>query len=175
MKAEEQNKGMTLLELIISISISVIVILMIITFINGALRVFKKTSNDVNLQMEAQTAVNQLANLIMEAENVSAPVITSDNAERYYVNNIALASTESAIIFSKDSKKLYLVDIADSASLETAPYTDQDNLLAEYVTEFNIEEVSSDIKKSIKEIKIKLELGEDSYQVKKKVSLRNFK
>lgn len=142
------NKGMSLLELIISMAVSAIVVLMIITFISGALRIFQTTNNDVNLQMEAQTALNQLTKIIMEAGSIPASVnMPEGNEIRYRICNEDAIGSDYAIIYKKDVKKLYLVSIEDTVTIDSnISYTDEDNLLAEYVADFSISELSSDSK-----------------------------
>jgi prepilin-type N-terminal cleavage/methylation domain-containing protein len=59
------NKGASLLELIIAMMIAAIILSMIFLFINSASKGFRKTNDNVNLQIEAQTIINQLSNLVM--------------------------------------------------------------------------------------------------------------
>ena len=68
MDISKDNRGTSLIELVIALMISSIIILMIIFFLNTAFKGFWRTNDDVNLQMEAQTIINQLSTLIMESE-----------------------------------------------------------------------------------------------------------
>ncbi|MDD3173933.1 MAG: prepilin-type N-terminal cleavage/methylation domain-containing protein [Herbinix sp.] len=180
MRTKMNNNGMSLLELIISMTISLIVVLMIISFISAAFRVFKKTSNDVNLQMEAQTAINQMVNIAMEAKDISSTItIIPDTEFRYAITNLDLTGfSDYAILYRKDLKKIFLVELGTTDTVNSIIFDEErfnkDYLLAEYVTDFRITEVSTKPDVSIKEIVMKLELGEDSYEVTKKVKLRNF-
>lgn len=185
MQKRQNNKGMTLLELIISMTIAVIVVFMIITFLSGASRAFRRTNDEVNLQLEAQTAVNRLANLIMEAEAVTDVITVRPDIEyRYGIDSLNLAGySDYVIIFRKDLKKLFLVDIPPSETPETVDIDEEslnkDYLLAEYMINFDIaSEAVTDDSVCIKNISMKLGIGDEShetYEIEKKVKLRNYK
>lgn len=64
------NKGFTLVELMISMAISVIVIASIAYFMNYSSKNYKSANDEVILQTEAQAILNQLNDLIIEASNV---------------------------------------------------------------------------------------------------------
>jgi len=151
--------------------------LMIISFISAAFRVFRRTNDDVKLQMEAQTAMNQIINIAMEAKSISAKTIITSQEERYLIDNLDLAGySDYALIYRKDLQKLYLVEMAPSDTLgsivfDSEEHFDQECLLSEYVSEFNITSVGSD--DSVKNIVMKLQLGQDTYDVTKEVNLRN--
>ena len=168
MRCKTDHKGMTLLELVISMCISIIVVLMIIVFINGALHVFHKTNNDVNLQMEGQTAINQLVDLSMEAKAISDKTIISAQDERYEIDNPV---DDYFVIFRRDRKKLYLIEKTGTMILSTALPDDKENLIAEYVSDFSISTIGSDTTR--KEIIMTLLLGDETATVRKNVNLRN--
>lgn len=174
MNRRRNNKGMSLLELVIAMAISAIVILMIVSFISAAFRVFRKTNDEVNLQMEAQTAINQLANILMEAKKVEKSTIV----ERYRIDNIDLAGySDYAIVFDDSANELYLVEynpasLPSGITYENIPYSKTQNLLAEYVDEFRI--TPDNAEGSIQSIYLKLTLGNETYSITKQVDLRNF-
>jgi prepilin-type N-terminal cleavage/methylation domain-containing protein len=164
------NQGMSLLELIISIAISAIVILMIVSFLSGAFRTFRRANDEVNLQMEAQTTINQITKLVMEAKEVSAKSIVSTEEERYLIDKPT--GSDYGIIFRKDTKKLYLEELdAASETYLTVAIDDRLNLMTEYVGEFEIASVNGD--NSVMNINLKLFLGADEFSISKKVNLRN--
>jgi prepilin-type N-terminal cleavage/methylation domain-containing protein len=169
------NKGMSLLELVIAMAISAIVIMMIVSFISAAFRVFRKTNDEVNLQMEAQTTINQLTNILMEAKKVEKSNKISTTMNWYLIDNIDLAGyNDYAIIFDHNDNvhKLYLVELNPGDTYDAVAYTDQQNLLTEYVDEFTITPV--DGKDNIQSIYLKLTLGNEDYELTKQVKLRNF-
>jgi type II secretory pathway pseudopilin PulG len=179
MQRERNNKGMTLLELIVSMAISIIVVLMIVSFINSSFRVFRGTNDLVQLQMEAQTSINQLVNLAMEAKAISnETVILADKDIRYQIDRIDLAGYHDyAVIWRMDYKKLYLVELAPpfndlgDISFDSEEHFDREYLLAEYVEEFSITSVAGNA--GLKNIKVGMIFGEEEYEVSKEIILRN--
>lgn len=179
MQRIRNDKGMTLLELIVSMAISIIVVLMIVSFISAAFRVFRKTNDQVNLQMEAQLAINQLVNLAMEAKGISnQEVILADTDIRYKIDRIELTGYHDyAVIWRMDYKKLYLVEMIPPVNnlvdinFDTEEHFDQEYLMAEYVDNFTITSVDGD--PALKEIVINMVLGNETYEVSKEIILRN--
>ncbi|HKL80551.1 MAG TPA: prepilin-type N-terminal cleavage/methylation domain-containing protein [Mobilitalea sp.] len=64
------NKGFTLIELIISMAVAAVVIGSLAFFMWSSTLNYRFSKEEINLQMEAQTIVNQLEHLILEANNV---------------------------------------------------------------------------------------------------------
>jgi Type II secretory pathway, component PulJ len=175
MHARINNKGMSILELIISMTISAIVVFMIITFISAAFRVFRKTNDDVNLQMEAQTAMNQIVNIAMEAKEISEPY-SIGNIARYKIDHLNVTgNSDYALIYDGNQQKLYLVTLSAASTDEykTVIYSEKDNLLAEYVAEFLVKDAQAG-KDSTKRIAIKLQLGSNDFLSTQTVCLRNY-
>ncbi len=168
MRKDLKNSGMTLLELILAMAISVIVVMMIIAFISGALRVFRKTNNEVNLQMEAQTTMNQLTGLLMEASRITGPV-TDPDEDRYHIENSSEYGL--AVIWDKENGRLYLVELGSGDDYETVAFTEQENLLAEYVSRFSMPQKDG----ALYGIELELQIDErDMYELNNKVELRNY-
>lgn len=168
LRAKSGNMGITLLELIIGMAISGIVVLMIITFISGAVRVFQKANNEVNLQMEAQTAMNQMINLMMEGKAVTHE--TTPDSERYLIEVPNIDGY--AVIFKQN--KLYLVQLSAPDTLITVDPTIENNLLAQYVDDFTMTPVVADNSVWQLELKLKISDSRDTYELTRKVKLRNF-
>lgn len=64
------NKGMTLVELLVAFAISSIVLTALSYFIFTAIRMYNKNTVSVDLQNEAQTALNQIVDNVMEADGI---------------------------------------------------------------------------------------------------------
>jgi prepilin-type N-terminal cleavage/methylation domain-containing protein len=64
------NKGLTLVELMIAMAIATIVIGSITYFMATSTKSYRKANDEITLQLEAQTILNQLNELIIEAYNV---------------------------------------------------------------------------------------------------------
>lgn len=170
----ENNEGMTLVELIITIAITAIVFSMIVMIIVTASHGVRRTNENVNLQMEAQSAVSQLSVLTMEASNVVASTTTLYPDRRYLVTT---PDYYYAFSFDASESKLYLIQVDNlpaysitSVDTPAVTPTDEENLLAEYVKDFTI-----NLSGKTAVIDLELEMGDQSYQITKKVKLRNKK
>lgn len=175
MRLTGNNKGATLVELIIAMAVAAIVLSMIMYFIFGAAKSFQRTSDEVNLQLEAQTAINQINNIILEAGDMEVypsdgliNPITGDIRYTFHCNNNEFYS----FIFVEADRMLYQVQTTGFVEARTVTYNRQENLLADYVKELSISKV--DRNKSAK-IDLLLALGPEEYRVSKLVKMRNAK
>ena len=64
---KKDNRGLTLIELIITVAIAMIFSGVILTFVAGAAKSYRRTSGGAQSQMEMQDALDQLENLAMNA------------------------------------------------------------------------------------------------------------
>lgn len=171
MRGRSQDKGMTLVELIIAFAISSVVILMVMTLLNTVLHGFTRTSDDVNLQMEAQTVLNQISNLAIQAVEIK-PLEDEDSdgeESRYLIDGYG--ETDHVIVYAQNDHKLYLVTLSEGETAETTGYTVKENLLAEYVEGFEM--MISDNSRYV-DIKLQLKInGSEIHSVTKKIALRN--
>lgn len=180
MQSCRNNKGVTLVELIIGIAISSIITLIIVSFINGASESFRRANDEVNLQVEAQRTINLLNNQAMEAKDIYEVPGVGIESQRYVIE--ASNSKFQVVLYVEADKKLYIVDensgvdaAARRVDAETKVYDINSNfeaqsLLAEYVKTITIS--SLDAKNRVS-ISLTLELGDEEYAVTKKVKLRN--
>lgn len=145
-------------------AITAIILSMILMLISGASHSFRRTNDEVNLQMEAQVAINQLSTLAMEAKDIGDNSDPSSEDTKYIIQNID--GTFYGVVFIKSDKKLYLINPLLSASdLDAA---DKYNLLAEYVSTFKITLAGKNAT-----IDILFALGDEEYPVNRKVKIRN--
>lgn len=172
MKVMKNNDGVTLIELIISMAITAIVLVMIVLFINTAANSFKHTNEDVNLQLEAQMAVNQLSTILMEAGSItpSAGAVAPD--VKYLLEG---PSQCYAVYYKADRDRLYLISAGTTAEADVVdPAATQDTenqyLMAEYVSGFTINTTGNTAK-----ISLEFTLGDSTYRTDRNVSLRNAK
>lgn len=174
MKHKIHNRGMTLIELIIALAISILVLSMIAVFMKVASRGFNKTNDDVKLQMEAQVAINQLSNLAMEAKDIKSLQGVSDPDCGFCIVGYNDSNTY-AVIYTSDNQKLYLVNTTQENILNIS-YSEDNDLLAEYVS--GIQMTWADInKKNEIIITLTFAVGEGTnrhtYTVSRKIKLRN--
>lgn len=86
MKIKRDNRGLSLVELIIAVAIASIILLAMTMFIRNALRSYQTAQNAIDLQMESHVLMEQLGAWVMEGNrievvpqaNVSSTDITSD-------------------------------------------------------------------------------------------------
>lgn len=174
MNLRKNNSGITLMELVISLAIMTIVLTMIAIMINSATRSFKRTNENVNLQLEAQLALNQLSTITMEASSITASSNLTDAGDVKYL----LPCPESkayAVFYRKAKNCIYLiqasdVDEADGINPTASQDLEYQYLMAEYVSGFSIE-----MNENTAKIIIDFTLGEQSNKVSKVVKLRNKK
>lgn len=127
---KKDNRGLTLIELIVTVAIAMIFSGVILTFVAGAAKSYRRTSGGAQSQMEMQDALDQLENLAMNA-NLSMfyakgeKTTTTVNANDKIENDSDIASplnqTKTLFMGSKEEtgKSVYSVVIwnADNGKL----------------------------------------------------------
>lgn len=166
-KFTKENKGFSLVELLVAITISAIVAGGIGYLLTTSLRMYNKDTVDVTLQQELQVTLNQIVDYAMESETIVA------DFDGNYPDYLALGTFESvsgsgvldktkldAEIIWKDGNKLYIkkttiddfcksanpvdsdfrkIDKDKIVALIPAEGTSSDaNLLAQYVSLFQV-------------------------------------
>jgi type II secretory pathway pseudopilin PulG len=158
---------MSLIELIISMAISAIVLSMIMIIISIASKSFRRTNDEVNLQLEAQTTINQLSNLIMEAGRLEKSANKPSSADKKYIISTGLKCY--ALLLMKDDMRLYLMEGNTKEEADMAAYSPEANLMGEYLKDIDI----SDLQSNKVTIDLTFQLGEDEYEISRTVKLRN--
>ena len=156
------NKGITLVELIIAIAIATIVITSIAFFMSNSSKNYKKVNEEVSLQMEAQTILNQLNDLILEADNVKMKdnilFIYNESESNYFIK------------LDVSSGKMFL---NKTTSKEASPHDDDWVLFGQDVSSFTVTDTGDD--NTNKAIQITLHLNKDTmtYTMTNLVTIRN--
>jgi prepilin-type N-terminal cleavage/methylation domain-containing protein len=179
---QQNNKGVTLVELIVTMAVSSIVIGMVVLIISSGSRSYRMGQQEVDLQMQAQTVINQLEDVVIEAywlEKKSNIMIDGTPDIAIDVTAYIIYSSEgiSAVLFDRTLQMLYYVDglvPSQIATLSTASYTKAANLMASYVTEFTMETDFSTLLTDQKTVlQIKLKNNASQYAIDKTIAFRN--
>lgn len=176
------NKGTTLIELLVSMAISSIVIGMIIMMISAGSRSYNIAQDEVNIQTQSQTTANQIEDILIEANWMERKTDikkagTSDIASDVTAYIIYSSEGNSAIIFDRTQQLLFYmegVSVSQINNMATDSYTKAINLMATNITEFTLEADSSTLKESQKtELHIMLKNKTSELTVDKTIAFRN--
>jgi prepilin-type N-terminal cleavage/methylation domain-containing protein len=170
-RRKHDNRGFTLVELVVVTAILAIVGAAVAGFLAVSTRSYKSVSSEVDLQTEAQVAMNQFQTLLMNAEagvNFSEKTIEIYNAKSRYV-----------ITWDEDAQRLYYKEEARKVDAVSGAYTTEfeelegeGSLFAEYVDDFSAT-VNTSGKTIIVNISLHFTRGDRSYQASEDISLRN--
>jgi prepilin-type N-terminal cleavage/methylation domain-containing protein len=134
--AADANAGFTLIELVVSITIILFVMLSVGLFIAAGTGQYTKAKADVNTQIESQIALNQLRDIIMEASAISSRLEIS-GCTVYPV--IGADGGRSLLILDRQSSRLLIY----SQSSSQTPVTQA--AINEAVTDYRDYMIAQDI------------------------------
>lgn len=189
------NKGFSLVELIISVAILTIITSAILGFIVTSSKSYGNVSEDVSLQQEAQLSLNQISDLIVDStsglkyyyNDNEALIILSDadisgdvtsktlaiyNVQKEIVSGVTVENKYIYnIIWRKADKKIYLRK--DSIDSSTGLVTQGNEvLMVEYVTDFNPSLTKVESRKKVS-ISMTFARNDKNYSASKNFALRN--
>lgn len=172
LQGQLNNKGFTLIELIVASSVSVIVLLTLVTFVSIALREFQTVSVGTTLRNEAQIAQNQVGKLIIEAVSIKK----EESTAAYDVYAVDNGREELSLVYDIENRRL-LIDNADSEgqTIEKIVASPEKTLLASHVSEFSLlpEEINCNEEEAAVEAKIVINIDRQSVETTQKYTLRN--
>ena len=181
------NKGLTLVELIIAITMATMVIAAATVFLYNAERSYRISQYSVDLQMEAQVLMEQMSNWVLESNYMKtmnggkALVLYQVPQEKYAYSSGAVepitttVPCQRTIIYERDGK-LY-IDVDDTTSrdelrneIKTMPSTfpcltasaspDPENCIGEHVEFFDVAYPNGVEEENANSIEVKLSLRE---------------
>ncbi|SHO53933.1 prepilin-type N-terminal cleavage/methylation domain-containing protein [Anaerocolumna xylanovorans] len=141
---KSNNRGISLIELIIGMAISSIIIAAIILFMSAGSRGYQAAQSEISLQTEAQTIMNQIREYVLEGNNIE---YDSGNAALtiYHSDGNAATTTDAMEIiwFNGSDHNMYLYHTTAGgktsvmAAVQSGTVT-EDNLMGEYVEGFEV-------------------------------------
>lgn len=144
----QQNKGMSLMEVLISVAISMIVMIVAATFISNGSIFFKKQSKTIDLQNELMETSNRINDALLQStDELTISVGTNVNGAKIYTgsydsNTKKFTSGKGSARFiewNKQNSTLYVMDVV-GISDDTLK---QGYLMGSHVSDISIS-VSSD-------------------------------
>lgn len=124
---KHNNKGFTLIEVLVALAVSSVVITIVIAFISQGSRFYKTQSNTINLQNELQETSNVITDALQEATYLK--IASYNNALSVYTGSYKIVAGKKLFINEKGSSRYILRDgsgiyIYDKA--DTQYITDKD-------------------------------------------------
>lgn len=180
----EDNRGLTLIELMLSMALMVIITGCLMMLMNSASKGYRTGNIQIDLQKDSQDAANFLTDVILASNGVDIISGSGLNGVILYRYDKAAMSdvTRSPYkVFVKKEKSIYYysVDEATEATqvsqiLAGSTEPSENNLLCKNVEEFNVshDDLSKDPRVSF-EIKLKAGKPEMKYNVNNKVAMRS--
>jgi len=169
---KRNNRGFTLVELIVSIAILGIIAVAVSSFLLAGTRSYTKVNYAVRLQYETQLAMNQIQSYVMNCSRG----IAWDGSKLYVDGSGTDDTALKEISYDAANKKLLLGSgTASEAGIQTTAL----NLMAEHVTGLTVEfnqSLSSNVKTATAQwvkITLTMESGGRSYTGEQTIALRN--
>lgn len=194
----KNNKGYTLVELILSLGVFMIIFAEIMMFMRSSQRFYINGANEVKLQREAQQVIQQLEELLIDAQdNVSVNIAVSDNSlrakaapssalsnldnfknvnigESFSIYWSSPSATSNSVSYNFVLKEAY--DYDEFGYLWMTKYVDgvagSEQLLAEYVNNVQIDMNEFNTASRVC-LSVSMNNGSKSYATNKDVYLRN--
>ena len=182
-QTELNNRGMTLVELMIAMAMSFIIVTAATMFIGNAQKSYQTASESVNLQMESQILMEQLGTWIMEGNRIvaEASMLTIYDIPRKTATPLPAGvhsdeQTSKRVIWMSDGK-LYMKVFTSIADPDTdtvsvsAADEKEENCIGFYVTGFTPAIDAANPAKV--NLKLELEQGSQKYEVENEIVVRN--
>lgn len=144
---EKRNSGFTLIELLLAMGIAMIVIAGVSQFMVTATRQYQAVDTQVNVQIDAQDALNIICDMVMQGNNVARYkngsytyfCVYYDLGECDSSGNLKTYETAEQRMFYLDGENIYMIHTKDGSEYSDAMRSQTNKqLVAEGVKKFNI-------------------------------------
>lgn len=176
---KKDNRGITLVELIVTMAVLAVASAAIYGLVIFASNQFNRQNKDVEVQQEAQLTMNQIQDYLIDASlGISYKV-----GGGYVLDDSTLAADQDKMLTIYNNTTYYIIkwsSVKEEVYMQSFPYDEvgpdlsiEDNwkLMAEYVTKFNVD-ITDLEKKGIVRISL-VYTGNDDYTLNKLVNVRN--
>jgi prepilin-type N-terminal cleavage/methylation domain-containing protein len=174
MKKLFNNKGFTLVEMVVAFAILAVIMLTVTFVIGTSSNTYSKIATDINLQYESQLAMNQLQEYIIDC---NACIGVNSGGDTLYVINKTDDSHYEAYKFVKnaDTDELYFynktIETSDFNPADPGNYAFTDGtgeLMSSYVKDFSAAVADSSVI-----VTMKYGSGSETYNGRQTFALRN--
>ncbi len=180
---KRNNKGYSLVELIVAMLVTSVIMLAVVSFISTAMNSYRRTNADAAIQVEAQIAANTLSDIIISStkcsfeeatvSGVNCSLFTVQNNEGYYI--IILDKQDDKIRLKKFGNDEVELDFAtgeldSKATAERYGMTGNDKmLLASYAKDIGLYGLDT----SLVQLELSFEFDGKSYVGNYMINRRN--
>lgn len=175
MKRKLNNKGYSLVELLLTIAIMGLVMLGVAMIMRTTSVTYKDGSNEVTMQTEAQIVANQIEEIFMDGTGSYCYSYSFDGGKKFY--GITSAGASHFIIYNPDKDEIWYQKGAANA---TAPGAEADGgwaLMAENVSNVTIDGWESNTNNvkcdNMVTVKVDMDRGGYTYTATKDIYFRN--
>ncbi len=170
----KENKGFTLIELMISLTIFAVLVTAVFSFMLAGSRSYSSVTSRLNLDVQSQLSLNQLESYIIDC---NAGLYYADNT--LYIFNKGTSGTQYDVhVFKYDdaSNQIKYGYGKNAANLVGGSFTctvTASDLLAENVTAFSVTTVSDGTRLISASVSLSMTSNSSSIDAQKTIALRN--
>lgn len=172
------NRGISLIELLVAIAAMSIVTAAVVGFLNVSLQTYRSTNQDIDLQYEAQLVTNQLKDLLIDANNTVSYDTESVGGSEERVMKIynKVSSTDGTVAeirWKQAEGKLYYAKYSHDIEHNTTSSTPliEPSLMGEHMTDFSVDLTGLPSGKIL--FTMNFDVGDRTYAGTSTVTLRN--
>ncbi len=134
------DKGFSLIELILAIAISVIVVGAAYSFVFAGSRQYDTTSRQTSVQQEVAFTTNMLRESILQGETSQTSIRKYDSGDTAGDVMLYLGDGKKVFFYDKSENSLYVYNAVTNHGIDDSVYKGNtaDNLVSKYITDFDI-------------------------------------